>query len=900
MSESLFIGRERELARLAAFLECAISGKGQVAFVTGEAGSGKTVLVNVFAARVQDTYPNLVVATANCNAQGGISDPYLPFRELLGQLAGTTPARKAKDGERLQQVTARTVQLLLEVGPNLIDAFVPAAGLAMAVSKFVVEKAGWANDLEKIAKGRDSTSEHVIAQDRIFEQYANVLCRLSREHPLLLILDDLHWSDEASASLLFHLTRRIEGSRIFVLGTYRADEVPTQTEHSALGKALLEIKRYAGDVWVDVGAANEIDGRQFVDQLIDSERNNLTSEFRAALFLRTCGHPLFTIELLRMLQERGDLHQDIDGRWTVGTTLDWDTLPARVEGVIEERLGRLDANQRELLQVAAVQGVTFFAEVVAGLQGLGLRAALKQLSEHLGRRHQLVREMGDQKAGKQWLTAYQFAHALFQHYLYTNLGSGERRLLHAEIARGLEDLFSEDKEQVCAQLAWHYELAGQEDRAIDYLILAGERAKMQGATAEAKQFFTRALDLLTPTDLRRRQRALLGRIRVLRRRGERESLQADVQGLLKCASELADEGQRAHALLWRSMVELSAGEFPAAISAADEAAEAARKAGNSGFELWALASKTSALENLGNTEEANEIIDRVLPEAQALGEPKTLLSILYHAAMFYSRYGDYGRSIDLFPQAIALAHDLAFQDPTVSEGLLRCTFGDLLMKLGLLHEAREQFEQSITLCEATGERMPRAFALLNLGMVYCLIGDGPNARGKCEQALGEFVAIDDPYGQSCAFDCLGRIYERAKDWSAAREYFVRSRDGFERIGIRALAMESAASLASSLAALGEVEKAQSLATEVWKHVCEHGTAGMDFGIRVYRIVADILSTAGESDNSTASIKAGYNDLMTRAAKLSNSEWRRIFLERVADNRVLAEKWQNMHKMSEQL
>ena len=175
-----------------------------------------------------------------------------------------------------------------------------------------------------------------------------------------------------------------------------------------------------------------------MDVLLDTQPNQLAEGFRQALFRQTGGHPLFTIELLRAMQARGDLVQDEEGRWVEGPALDWQVLPARVEAVIEERIGRLDAGLHGILAVASVEGESFTPAVVARVQGLGQRQLLRHLSQELGKRHRLVREQEEVKAGRQLLSRYQFSHVLFQRYLYDNLGSGERRHLHAEIAQALE------------------------------------------------------------------------------------------------------------------------------------------------------------------------------------------------------------------------------------------------------------------------------------------------------------------------------------------------------------------------------------------------------------------------------------------------------------------------------
>ena len=547
---------------------------------------------------------------------------------------------------------------------------------------------------------------------------------------------------------------------------------------------LAEIKRSYGDVWVELGTANAGEGREFVDRLLENEPNRLTADFRDALFERTSGHPLFTIELLRMLEDQGDLVKDTEGNWVASPALDWDGLPARVEGVIEERLSRLDEAQRELLRSASIEGVNFIAEVISKLQQVPLRALLRELSQNLERRHRLVRETGELKAGKQALTSYQFAHALFQHYLYTNTGTGERRLLHGEVADALEALYGDDTAEVSAQLAWHYDQAGETDKAIDYLIQAGERATAQGASLEAHKFFSRSLELLPAGDHSRRWRALRGRLELFFACGDYEACWAGTGALLHVAEELSDQGLKSEALRLRAFCERRLSKFRAALSTAEEAVEAAKEAGSRSLELRAEGAKMLPLIRLGEMSAASELKERLLSEAQALGDERILVDILLEATLFFTGSGDYGRAADLFPQAISLSHRLAFQSFQTSEETLRNNFGDLLTKLGLLDEARRQLEQAMQLAQAGGDRRGRAFALNNLGMVYFLNGDSQRAREMCQEALNELTATRYAWGEVGAYKYLGRIAEQAGDWDSAMSNFSASRDRFITMGCR--------------------------------------------------------------------------------------------------------------------
>jgi tetratricopeptide (TPR) repeat protein len=515
MADQVFVAREQELAQLGQFLDLSLASQGQVCFVTGEAGSGKTALVSEFARRAQERHNDLVIAVGQCDAHTGIGDPYLPFREVLCQLTGDVEGKLGQgaitkeNAGRLRKLAVVSGQILVEVAPDLIGLLVPGANLVGELGKALAEKAGWMDKLEELAK-QPKPGGPGLDQNQVFEQYTNMLNALAEKQPLLLILDDLHWADDGSAGLLFRLGRRIEGSRILIAGTYRPEEVALERagERHPLQKVLAEFKRYFGEIGVDLDRARETEGAQFVDAVLATEPNRLSEEFRQVLFQHTKGHPLFTIELLRDMQERGALVQDEQGRWLEGPQLDWSELPDRVEGIIEERIGRLDGALRDILSVASVEGQDFTAQVIARVEEMRERELLRVLSQELEKRHRLVREREEVKLGQQFLARYQFAHALFQQYLYDELGAGERRMLHGEIAALLEELYQRHTEGIAVQLARHYTEAGEDDKAVDYLLQAGDAAARLYADAEARLHYTRALDALAhlPDTIENRQR----------------------------------------------------------------------------------------------------------------------------------------------------------------------------------------------------------------------------------------------------------------------------------------------------------------------------------------------------------------------------------------------------------
>jgi DNA-binding SARP family transcriptional activator/predicted ATPase len=498
----VFVARERELGQLGRFLDLALAGQGRVAFVTGEAGSGKTALVQEFTRRAQDAYPDLVVASGNCSAYTGIGDPYLPFREVLGLLTGDVEARWAAGAMtrehacRLWNTLPLAAQALVEAGRDLMDTFVPGTALVGRATAFAPGGADWLTRLDELVE-RKPTGAGVPGpqQSDLFEQYTRVLQTLARQAPLVLVLDDLQWADAGSISLLFHLGRQLAGSHILIVGAYRSEEVALgrDGERHTLEPVVNEFQRDFGDITVDLGQA---ESRDFIEAFLDSEPNRLGVAFREMLYRQTRGHPLFTIELLRGLQERGDLVQDPEGRWVEGPALDWETLPARVEAVIAERIGRLAQPLQGALRVASVEGEVFTAEVVARVRATDEREMVGHLSGELDRRHRLIRAQGILRMDGQRLSRYRFRHILFQRYLYSSLDQVERAHLHEDLGNVLEALYGGQTEEVAVQLARHFQEAGISEKAVAYLHQAGDRAVRLSANEEAIAHFTRGLELL--------------------------------------------------------------------------------------------------------------------------------------------------------------------------------------------------------------------------------------------------------------------------------------------------------------------------------------------------------------------------------------------------------------------
>jgi DNA-binding SARP family transcriptional activator/tetratricopeptide (TPR) repeat protein len=502
IEEPVFVAREEELARLDGFLKGALGGGAKVVFVTGEAGQGKTMLMQQFVRHSLEAHPDLIVAGGNGNAYTGVGDPFLPFREVLALLTGdveavwTARAIPREQARRLWHLLPLAAQALMQEGLELIGTLLPGPALLARARAYAPDGADWLAGLEELVKHRASVpGTPSLQQSDLFEQYTRVLRALAQQRPLLLFLDDLQWVDGSSAGLLFHLGRRIEGSRVLIVGAYRPSEVALgQNEQPhPLTPIVGEFKRTFGETGIDLERA---EGWRFVEGYLDAEPNWLGVSFRETFYRQTGGHPLFTVELLRGMQERGDLVKDEEGRWVEGGALDWETLPPRVEAVIGTRIGRLPEGLRRAVEVASVEGETFTAEVVAQVAATDGQEMVRRLSGELDRQHRLVRAQGLQRVGADRLSTYRFRHILFQRYLYQGLDPVERARLHEGVGVALERLYGSHTGDVAVELARHFEEAGIVEKAVEYLGQAGERAIRMSAHEEAVAHFRWGLALL--------------------------------------------------------------------------------------------------------------------------------------------------------------------------------------------------------------------------------------------------------------------------------------------------------------------------------------------------------------------------------------------------------------------
>jgi ABC-type transport system substrate-binding protein/class 3 adenylate cyclase len=460
--EAPLVGRKQELAALNEALGGLLEGTGSIVSITGEPGIGKSRLV----AEAQKRFAGRVRFLAGHAVSYAETIPYWPVREQLRSWLGLG-------------VSESEARVRLELRAELTRALDDMADEAYP---FLASLLGLALEPEQ-EKGIHDLARDAVRHETFYWLY-RLVCTLAGERPLCLILEDLHWSDEATLSLLDELLPAAEQAPLGFLLVHRSD--PDHPAWQLVDRARRRFRPLF--IELELEPLPDADTRALAEADAGGE---LPAELAQLLAERTGGNPYFVGEAIRDLRERGALDRD-NGRLTlVGPA----SIPAALQEALQARIDRLDAEARELLTTAAVIGRSFGLPV---LERLLPRTSLLPILSELQWLQLVVEERTEPSP------EYRFRHGLVQEAAYGSLVEARRRELHLWVGEALVELNRDSPAGVFGLLAHHFAEADEPERAVEYLLKAGDTARAGYAEDEAIDFFRRALVFMERTDDRAR------------------------------------------------------------------------------------------------------------------------------------------------------------------------------------------------------------------------------------------------------------------------------------------------------------------------------------------------------------------------------------------------------------
>lgn len=452
-----FVGREEELGLLGTLLAKACSGRRQVVFVTGEAGIGKTSLVKTFlsspaaAARAS-------IGHAQCIELYGTSEPYLPIFEAMQRLGAEIGAEK----------------------------------LAIYLRSFAPT---WLAQMPWLSDGAQPSGDGAgVTPQRMLRELAQALEAMSAARPVVLWLEDLHWSDRSTLDAISFLARRSESARLMVIGSYRPAEARARRHPVQAVKEAIAL--HGACTELGLGFLGLDDVAAYLQRRFALEPAEL-GELSQFIHGRTDGNPLFVVALADDLVRSDALRHGDDG-WRLAEPVSRIglTIPDTVQILIGQQIENLGAEERRVLQIAAVSGAEFSAAAVAATPGLDVQA-VEEICDRLVQRQQFITSRGSED----WpdgtvANRYAFAHAMYQEELGSRVSEARRVEWQGRIAAREEQAYGANVRDIAAQLAVRFEAARQYDRSVKYLELAARNALSGNAYIEAARLYGKAVEML--------------------------------------------------------------------------------------------------------------------------------------------------------------------------------------------------------------------------------------------------------------------------------------------------------------------------------------------------------------------------------------------------------------------
>jgi len=752
------VGRDDALARIGQCFEKMLGGERQIVFVTGEAGIGKTSLVDAFAKTIA-SHGRIRIGRGQCLEQYGTGEAYLPVLEAI--------ARLCREQEQVVDVLRTHAPMWLLQMPSLVSA------------------------QEREALGRELSG---ATRERMLREMGEALEALTADMPLLLILEDLHWSDYSTLDLISYVARQRHPARLMMVGTYRTVELIVSGHPLRSVKQELLVKQQCRELPLEYLSAGAV--AQYLS--IRFPKNRFPAELAVVIHDRTEGNPLFMVNLVDYLVSQR-LIGEKDQRWEVAVALEKLEVgvPDSIKQMIEKQIDHLDANAQRTLEAASVVGAEFsvFA-LVAGLAEDG--AVIEERCNELAHRRQFIKERAVQELpnGKTG-TRYGFIHALYQNVLYERVSASRRVQLHRRIAEEAEALYGENARDIAAELAMHFERGRDYMRAAQYLQQAAAVAQRLYANEEAINLLSRGLALLDqlPPGAKRDamelnfQLSLAPSYRIARgwTSPEVEQTLERARGL---CDKVGDDAQRAQVFYGLESLYVVQGRLERVQQASDELHRMYERTHATTASLEFEIMLTGSRLHLGRVAEANAQFERML----TVKDPSQLQSIVEELGWNYAVLG-------------------------------RAWQAHALWLLGYPQSAMVRAREGVQLSRDLRQPFNQALAATYHAMLQQLCGDEAGAKASSEDALAFTTEYKSPYYRAWsdilvkyALACEQPGERAVAKLSESIETFKASRAGLRLpyyLGLLAQACGRAALFDDGLAAVDEAMAASRSHNERW-------------------------------------------------------------------------------------
>jgi class 3 adenylate cyclase/tetratricopeptide (TPR) repeat protein len=690
-----YTGRDRELAALFTCLERVLQKEGQFVTVVGEAGVGKSRLLYEFRHRL--SHENVTVLQGRCHAYG--SDiPYLPLIDALQW--GLRLKEEDTPGELLEKAVAN----IKTIDPSL-EQFVPLYLHLLSI------------------QSDHSLPAHLQGKElrKAIEQALVAIITLNTQHgPMILILEDWHWSDETSQAALKHLIGVTAPYALMVVVTYRPD-YPASWGY---------LSHHTPVTLKPLDASNT---KNIVKSVTRAAR--LPKGLAELIYERTGGNPFFIEEVCYSLIEAGVVVVK-DEEATLAQSLENLSLPDTVHAVIRTRVDRLDRNAKEALRLASVIGKVFSQRVLGRISSA--KADLSESLETL-KALEVIQQIKVLPEAE-----YTFRHALTQTVVYENLLLQRRKEIHGAIGLAIEELYSQRLEEQAPILAYHYIRSDQQEKAIEYALLAGDRAAGLYANTEATTYYDQAFAIskALPVSARVQGWQIDAALKLAAVGITRQDIERDRKNLEQAhtlAEALNDERRLAQVLYWLGRIHYVLWSPEVAMKYARQSLEIAEGIADDALTAPPINLMGRVYYQLSDFIQASRFLERSIEQMRQIGNKVEESTASAFAGYVLAHLGEFGRALGHANHGIQLAQEI--QNP-FSEANAYHFRGCIFDQRGERTQAIADYKKAISIAEKA-EDLFRIYMVKSwMGRAHAMIGE----PGRGQEILEESSALAEKIG----------------------------------------------------------------------------------------------------------------------------------------------------------
>jgi class 3 adenylate cyclase/tetratricopeptide (TPR) repeat protein len=854
------VGRDAELARLQSAFERLIERRRfEMLLVVAEAGVGKSRLLHEFTDWAE-------LRPEKFFSFHGRADPRTqnqPFGLLRDVLAWRL---QISDTDSMAEATAKIEQ---GIAPLFIDDDGPE--LAQAHAHLLGHLIGL--DFSDSPHVRGILDDPKQIRTRAFHAAAQAFRRISARDqlPIVLQLDDLHWSDDGSLEFLKHLLHVNHDVPMLALCLTR----PNLFERRPDFREAVGPEQRIDLVPLDKAVSGEL-ARELLKRL-----PAIPDTLSELLVARADGNPFYMEELVMMLLDRGVLKAYAEA-WSLDTErILGDAVPPTLIGILQARLDGLPAAERLALQEASVVGMVFWEEALAALDEQSPQALPALVRRELALPHIDTSVDGEHEYG--------FKHQILHEVTYETVLKRSRRALHARAAAWFAGLTGVRAAGLLGAAGWHYERGGDPARASEYYARAAEDARGRYAHEATLNYIAHALRLIEGDDgatLALRWRLLDTRERTYELLGRRPEQHADLEALGLLADRLADDQRRAEVATRRSLLAGRSGDLAGQERIAREGMTLAERCDDTPLRLNAMRLLADALARQGNLTDAEAIARKGLAEARVLRLPGPESRFLNALSVIAAQRHDTATLLTTSQQATALRRELGDRR---NEAIGLASLGAAWMDLGNFAQARSDLDESLRLLRAMGDRPLEPLTTANLSQLALWEGDAVAARAHAVTALEVASEVRAKALEMFALWCLANAELLLANLVAADAAYARVLE-LARAANSPQEHDASAGLARVALTRGDLAAAAKALEPVLTLIDAGGSLDGTFG------AASIQSVCWQVLNQLGDVRArpllmqAHEALFARAAELNDPVLLDSFLTRVPPNHEIIAAW----------